>query len=457
MSINNILDLKNRDKISPPLIRGGWEGFEYNPLNPPYQRDFEKGEKRNLIFSAMLLLAITFSIITVMRAATPDPGHSLTELDLGNIENTALSTWAGTSNLTTLGTITLGTWNGSVIDDTYVSSATTWNAKQDALGFTPEDSANKGIAGGYASLDGAGLIPTAQIPASVLGKVEYKEIWDANTNTPDLPSAIPNKGDYYVVSVAGSTSLGGITDWKIGDWAIYDGTTWGKVENTDSVTSVNGDIGAVNVTPTSLGLVIGTNVQAWDADLDSWSAIAPASVDKSYVGLGNVEDTALSAWAGTANLTTLGTITTGVWNGTVIDDTYVSSSATWNAKGLVLGSTYGTTFASGTNYVSFLGLSTSNATLINRQFIVPISGTLKNFYIRTITAEPASGSLTLTIMQNGVATALSIVIPAGSAIGTFSDTVNSISVSAGDLLSVRATKSGGGASASVASYSVFLE
>ena len=34
---------------------------------------------------------------------------------LGNVENTALSTWAGTSNITTLGTITSGTWSASTI------------------------------------------------------------------------------------------------------------------------------------------------------------------------------------------------------------------------------------------------------------------------------------------------------------------------------------------------------
>lgn len=34
---------------------------------------------------------------------------------LGDVENTALSTWAGTTNITTLGTITSGTWSGSTI------------------------------------------------------------------------------------------------------------------------------------------------------------------------------------------------------------------------------------------------------------------------------------------------------------------------------------------------------
>jgi len=34
---------------------------------------------------------------------------------LSNVENTALSTWSGSSNITTLGTVTTGTWNASTI------------------------------------------------------------------------------------------------------------------------------------------------------------------------------------------------------------------------------------------------------------------------------------------------------------------------------------------------------
>ena len=36
-----------------------------------------------------------------------------TDLSLNNVENTALSTWAGTSNVVTLGTVTTGTWTGT--------------------------------------------------------------------------------------------------------------------------------------------------------------------------------------------------------------------------------------------------------------------------------------------------------------------------------------------------------
>jgi hypothetical protein len=36
-----------------------------------------------------------------------------------------------------------------------------------------------------------------------------------------------------VVSTAGSTNLDGITDWAIGDWAIFNGTVWQKIDNSE--------------------------------------------------------------------------------------------------------------------------------------------------------------------------------------------------------------------------------
>jgi hypothetical protein len=63
---------------------------------------------------------------------------------------------------------------------------------------------------------------------------------------------VGTKGYYYVVNVAGSTNLNGITDWKVGDWAVYNGTAWQKVDNTDAVTSVNGYTGTVVLTNTDI-------------------------------------------------------------------------------------------------------------------------------------------------------------------------------------------------------------
>jgi hypothetical protein len=81
------------------------------------------------------------------------------------------------------------------------------------------------------------------------GAVTYEGTWNASTNTPTLTSSVGTQGEYYVVAVAGSTNLNGITDWQPGDWAIFNGSVWEKVDNTDAVTSVNGQTGTV-VLPT---------------------------------------------------------------------------------------------------------------------------------------------------------------------------------------------------------------
>lgn len=82
---------------------------------------------------------------------------------------------------------------------------------------------------------------------TITGTLNYQGAWNASTNTPTLVSSVGTNGYYYVVSVAGSTSLNGITDWQIGDWAIFNGTIWQKIDQTNLVTSVNGQTGAVSV------------------------------------------------------------------------------------------------------------------------------------------------------------------------------------------------------------------
>jgi len=85
--------------------------------------------------------------------------------------------------------------------------------------------------------------------------VTYQGVWNAATNVPFLQSSVGTQGYYYVVDVAGTTNLNGITDWQVGDWAIYNGTTWDKVDNTDAVVSVNGYVGAVVLTASDVGAV----------------------------------------------------------------------------------------------------------------------------------------------------------------------------------------------------------
>ena len=79
----------------------------------------------------------------------------------------------------------------------------------------------------------------AQITQLPQGLV-YNGTWNASTNTPTLTSGSGTTGHFYIVSVAGSTNLDGITDWQVGDWAIFveaGGTdTWQKIDNTSAIT-----------------------------------------------------------------------------------------------------------------------------------------------------------------------------------------------------------------------------
>jgi hypothetical protein len=57
----------------------------------------------------------------------------------------------------------------------------------------------------------------AQITA-MAGFVNYEGTWNASTNTPTLVSSVGTKGDYYVVSTAGTTNLNGVTAWTQGEY-----------------------------------------------------------------------------------------------------------------------------------------------------------------------------------------------------------------------------------------------
>jgi len=133
----------------------------------------------------------------------------------------------------------------------------------DITGLGTASTKDAGAANGVATLDAGGKVPVSELPAAVLGALSYQGTWDASTNTPTLTSSVGTKGYYYVVSVAGNTNLNGITDWLVGDWAVYNGSIWQKVDNTETVTSVNGQTGAVVLTTTNVAE--GTNLYYTDA------------------------------------------------------------------------------------------------------------------------------------------------------------------------------------------------
>lgn len=137
-------------------------------------------------------------------------------------------------------------------------------------------------------------------------------------------------------------------------------------------------------------------------------AATTQSAQRTAVGLGSVENTALSTWAGSANITTVGTIGTGTWNATAIAksklsgldkfeiaEASVASAATCDIGGatsdnvLITGTTGITSFGTGTagirRYVRFSGALTitHNATSL----ILPTSANVTTVAGDSLIAE----------------------------------------------------------------------
>jgi len=208
------------------------------------------------------------------------------------------------------------------------------------------------------NLTGGGTIAATDSVLQAFGKVQnqisalvggatYQGTWNANTNSPTLASGTGTKGYYYVVNVAGSTNLDGITDWKIGDWAIFNGTTWDKVDNTDAVSSVNGFTGAVdlgldNISDVDLSSPTGSQLLRFNGTSSKWENWTPTYIsgNQTITLSGDVSGsgaTAITTTIGALKVTnamlagsieasklvgtdiaTVGTITSGTWNGTTI-------------------------------------------------------------------------------------------------------------------------------------------
>lgn len=151
-------------------------------------------------------------------------------------------------------------------------------------------------------------IVTGVTTASFTGGLSYQGSWNASTNTPTLTSSVGTNGYYYIVSVAGSTNLNGVTDWQVGDWAIFNGSTWQKIDQTNLVSSVNGQVGVVSIAYADLAGAIPT----WNQNTTGTAAGLSATLPIGSGGTG--QTTASAAFNALSPITTTGDLILG--NGT---------------------------------------------------------------------------------------------------------------------------------------------
>lgn len=247
-----------------------------------------------------------------------------TDLSLNNVENTALSTWAGSANITTLGTITTGTWQGSAISTTYISNLSGTNTGDEPAAST-----------------------------TVAGIVELASITETNAAVSNTRAITPAglagwTGNTSVITL-GTITTGTWQGTAIADAYISSATTWNAKQNalTFGISDTNSVvINSASVADNDYAKFTATGLEGRStsevksdlaitsadiSDVDAFSqsgnyaSLRAQATTKGDVGLGNVENTALSTWAGSSSITTLGTIATGTWNGSVIASAYLDS------------------------------------------------------------------------------------------------------------------------------------
>jgi hypothetical protein len=383
---------------------------------------------------------------------------------LGGILNVA-NGGTGLSTTPTNGQILIG--NGLGYTLTTLTAGTGLTITNGSGSITPSIS-NTGVsAGTYGS---ASVIP--QITVNAQGQItsvtnqstnapSYQGTWNASTNTPTLTSSVGTQGYYYVVSVAGTTSLNGVANWSVGDWAIFSGSVWEKIPGSNSesftsltttnlaVTGLTGYMyanGSSNVTastsiPTSaltgvLGYANGGTGQSavttgdllYGSATNTWSRLGIGSNGTilrvvsgvpawgtDYVG--TVTSVAQSFTGGLISvsgspITTSGTLALTV-AGTSGGIPYFSGASTWassavlTANALMIGGGAGTapsTTTTGTGVLTALGVNTGSvgAFVVNGGALgTPSSGTLTN-----ATGLPVSTGISG--LGTGVATALAV-------------------------------------------------
>jgi hypothetical protein len=156
---------------------------------------------------------------------------------------------------------------------------------------------------GGVKVDGATILINSSgvISAQITGAIVFQGSWNAYTNTPFLVNGVGTNGFEYVVTTAGTVNFGaGNVTFVVGDNVIYNGSVWVRVPlGASSGTTQNSVTFA-----SSGGASSGTTFNGSGAVTVSYSTVGAEIA------------------GGSSDITTVGTITSGTWNGSIIPSQY---------------------------------------------------------------------------------------------------------------------------------------
>jgi hypothetical protein len=245
------------------------------------------------------------------------------------------------------------------------------------------------VDGSTITINGSGVIS-----ASITGAIVFQGGWSAATNSPTLAnagSAYNTNGYEFVVTAAGTVNFGaGNITFAVGDNVIFNGTSWIRVP----IGSSSGVTNNALTFNTSGGVASGS----------SFNGSASITVDYSTIGA--------SPLAGSTNLITVGTIGTGVWNGTLISPTYGGTGVNNGAYTLTLtggnrtlnqdvSSGSSPTFT-GTNFTSIPNAALSNSSITIGSTSVSLGGTVSAINGVPIGAVSANSGSFTSLSASGV-------------------------------------------------------
>jgi len=368
----------------------------------------------------------TASALTTHTGDTTNP-HSVTatQVGLGNVENTALSTWAGSANLTTLGTITTGTWNGDTIASAYIGSHT--HAASDVTSGTFADAriAQTNVTqhqaalsitesqisdfGSYQPLD-SGLTSIAGLP-TIADKMLYTTASDtyATTTLTSFARSILDDADAATVrstigvDAAGTDNSTDVTLAGTYDYLTLSGQqiTLGQIDLGTDVTGTLGDanVAESNVTQHEAALTI-TESQISDlahyTDSDARTAISLTSTNTSELSYD--DSTGVFSYVSPTTVTDANAVTLEVRNTTgstiakgaavyisghngnkiLIDLADADTSGKYPAIGLASGAINHNSDGEVTVYGELAGIDTSSYSVGDVLYLSSTAGTLTN-------------------------------------------------------------------------------